>query len=518
MITSKVFKTGAEAMPSTSTTRVGEGGSGRGGECQILPLSLSPTLPLSAGLLLCVALLAGLLLANGHSVQAAGAPTVWEITPYRIRVLLALAPEPELTDHLRSQIEARVIERAERAIGAAWDVSVEAPPAELHIRLLGSLTQLSVADLPEALVESEDDKLIIVAVGVTDGGFQVEARDFDLRARTTGSPVVRDVGQRELLADEVFQAMLTAFAPLTRVEKVEDKIVTLRLRAASLPPTDPNVVFAAPGDIYRAVRRFNDREGKLKKLMPIDWTFLVVEAVNEAELTCQMYTGLRSPLTGRSRGHDERLAILVRPTGGSTELELHSRPVDQDAKTARPLAGYAVYTHPVDSPKTDLVGRTDGDGKLTIPADVNPLRILLVKHGGEPLARLPMMPGLEPRIEVEIADDDDRLLAEGIIVGFQERFVDDYARRQVLMTQIRARLEENKVDEAKALLEELRKFRRQEDYINDIRIQKERAVSPDKRIQKKIDKLFDDTEQVIIRFVNPLDTEKLESDVRAKSR
>jgi hypothetical protein len=455
---------------------------------------------------------------SAGTARAAGFATVWEMTPYRIRVLLALAPEPELTPRLRQRIEARVTERAEKAVGAAWELSVEEPPLELRVKMIASLTRLALEDLPETLVESEADKLILVSVQPTDGGFQVVARDYDLHARLTGSPVVRDVRQRELLPDEAFQAVVSAFAPLARVEKVEDKQITLRLRAASLPTTDPSLVFAAAGDVYRAVRRYNDRDGKLKKLMPIEWTFVVVEQVNEAELRCQMHTGLRSPLTGRSRGHDERLAMLVRPTGGSTELELHSRMLEGDPKTARPMAGYAVYAHPIDSPKTDLVGRTDGDGKLTIPADASPLRILLVKHGGEPLARLPMMPGLEPHMRVEIPDDDDRLLAEGIITGFQEHFVDLIARRQVLMTRIRALLEENKPAEASALLDELRTFKRQEDYINEIRIQKQRAVSPDKRVQKKIDKLFDDTEQVIIRFLNPAEVEKVESDISAKLR
>jgi hypothetical protein len=452
------------------------------------------------------------------TARAAGSTVVWEMTPYRIRILLATAPEPELTPHLREQMEAHVMERAEKVIGASWDLSIGEPPLELAVKMASSLSRLAIDDLPQALVESEDDKLMLVAVRVTDGGFQVEARDYDLHVRLTGSPVMRDVRQRELLPDEVFQAVVSAFAPLARVEKVDEKQVSLRQRAASLPVTDPSIAFAAAGDVYRPVRRFNDRDGKLKKLMPIEWTFVVVEQVNETELICRMYTGLRSPLTGRSRGHDERLAILVRPTGGSTELELRSRMVGADPKSVRPMAGYAIYAHPADSIKTDLVGRTDGDGKLTVPADLSPLRILLVKHGGEPLARLPMMPGLEPRMQVEIADDDDRLLAEGIITGFQEHFVDVIARRQVLMTQIRARLEENKAAEAKAMLDELRTFGRQEDYINEVRIQKQRAVSPDNRIQKKIDKLFDDTEQIIIRFLNPAEVEKIESEVSAKTR
>ena len=503
---------GRERATERKRDRTLAGKSDRGIVRMAKPGSLRPSL--SPSLLFSFAFVAFLSIVQ--SAMGAAAPTVWEMKPYRIQVYLAFEAEPELTPQLRNRIEARLVERAERAVGAAWDLSVEPVPSELEAKLLAPLGRLAIEELPSSLLESEADKLILASVRVTDGGFQVEARDYDLHARTTGSPIVRQVAQRELLPDEVFQAVLTAFAPLARIEKVDDKVVTLRLRAASLPPTDPSIMPAAPGDVFRAVRRFNDREGKLKKLMPIDWTFLVVEQVNAADVTCQLHTGLRSPLTGRSRGRDERLAILVRPTGGSTELELHSRMLGGDPKTVRAMAGYAIYAHPAGSPETVLVGRTDGDGRLAIPAAANPLRILLVKHGGEPLARLPIMPGLEPRTLAEIPDDDQRLLAEGIITGIQERLVDFIARRQVALTQARARLEDNKPAEAKTMLDELRSLPRQEDWINEIRIQKQRAVADDKRMQKKIDKLFDDTEQAVIRFLSPADIEKLESEVKAK--
>lgn len=119
-------------------------------------------------------------------------------------------------------------------------------------------------------------------------------------------------------------------------------------------------------------------------------------------------------------------------------------------------------------------------------------------------------------MRAEIADDDQRLAAEGIVTGLQERFVDLIARRQVIVTRIRARLEENKAAEAKALLEELRALGRQEDYINEVRMQKARAVSDDKRMQKKIDKLFDDTQEIIIRYLNRAEIEKLDGEIKAK--
>ena len=454
------------------------------------------------------------------ATSTAGAATsaVWEITPYRIQFVLWLASEPELTPRLKSAIEAKVIERAEKAVGAAWDLSAEQASSELAAKMFSPLSELDIDALPTALLGSEADQLLLAAVRVIDGGFRIEARDYDLHARLSGSTTVRFVPQRELLADEVFQAVLLAFAPLARVEKVEDKVIALRLRAASLPPIDPAITFVAPGDVFRPVLRFNDRSGKLRKLMPIDWTYLTVEQIGEAEVVCQLFSGLRSPLTGRRRGNIESLAVLVRPTGGSTKIELRSRMVGNDPKTVRPMAGYAVYAHPAGATQTVLLGRTDGDGELRIPADDNPVRILLVKHGGEPLARLPIVPGLFPRLSVEIADDDQRLLAEGIITGFQERFVDLIARRQVLITKIRAMLEDNKAAEARPMLEELRTMGRQEDYINEIRVQKQRAVADDKRMQKKIDKLFDDTEQVVIRYLNSSEVEKLADEIAAKSR
>ncbi len=455
------------------------------------------------------------------AVQAAdNAPTVWEILPYRIQFMLVFAPEPELTPRLRRQIEARLVERAEKSIGAAWDLSLAAAPLELRAKALATLSRVGLEELPEALVESDFDKLLVAVVRTTDGGYQIEARDYDLHARLVGSLIARSVPQAELLADEVVEAVLLAFAPLARIDDVEKTAVKLKLRAGNLPPIDSSLAFARPGDVFQAVRRFNDREGKLKKLLQIEWTYLVVEQVTETDAACQIYSGLRSPLTGRSRGRDERLAMLVRPTGGATELALHSRMLGDDPKTERPLAGYTIYSHPAGEPQTVLLGRTDGDGKLLIPAaDEHAVRILLVKHGGEPLARLPMIPGLEPTMQAEIVDDDQRLVAEGIIVGFQERLVDLIARRQVAVVRIRARLEEGKIDEAKKLLEELRLMGRQEDYINEIRIQKQRNVSPDStQMQKKIDKLFDDTEQVVIRYLNSTEIDKLESEIAAKAR
>lgn len=458
--------------------------------------------------------------------RPASAQSVWELTPYRIRALVYVEPRPELTPRLVAQMFAWANERADTAVGAAWNLQIDRAPPELIRPLRGGLAHLALDDLPANFTEDggQTDKLLLALVRWAAGGYTIEARDYDLRSRLVGSPVRVSAAQCEQLPERFFQALYEAFSPLAQIETADENKetretkVVLRLRAASLPPLDATVAWARPGDVFRPIIRFNDRDGKLKRINALDWTFLTVGNVNAAELTCTLYSGLRSPLSGRRRGRVEALALLARPTGEPTRLVLRSRLIGGDASTSRAMSGYAIYSHPPDSPRTVLVGRTDGDGRLTIPADDSPLRILMVKHGADTLARLPMMPGLEPELRAEIPDDDQRLVAEGVIIGIQEKFVDTIARRAVLIKQVRAGLEEGNLEVAQKRMDELRKLPRQDDFLNEIRNEKQRVSSDDARVQKKVDKLFDDTREIVIRFLNPADMDALESDLGAALR
>ena len=468
--------------------------------------------------------IAAVLLAAGAG--RASAQSVWELTPYRIRVLVDVEPRPELTPRLVAQMYAWANERADTVIGAAWNLRISPAPPELLRSLRGGLAHLALDDLPQGLLDDaeEVDQLLLVSVRSVPGGYALEARDYDLRSRLAGSPVTLLAPQREQLPNQFFQALYAAFAPLAQIESVDENKetketkVVLRLRAASLPPIDPTVAWARAGDVFRPVIRFNERDGTLKRVNTLEWTFLGVDQVNAAELACTLHSGLRSPLTGRRRGRVESLALLVRPTGEPTRLALRSRMLGGDPATSRPMSGYAIYSHPAGSPRTVLIGRTDGDGHLTIPPDETPLRILMVKHGADTLARLPMMPGLEPELRAEIPDDDQRLVAEGVIIGIQEKFVDTIARRAQLVKQVRAGLEQGNLEAAQKKMDELRKLPRQDDFLNEIRNEKQRAASSDPRIQKKINKLFDDTREIVIRFLNPADVDTLESDLGAALR
>jgi hypothetical protein len=227
-----------------------------------------------------------------------------------------------------------------------------------------------------------------------------------------------------------------------------------------------------------------------------------------SRVTARLVTGLRSPLVTRRRGRVDQLALFVHLPAGDTTLEL--RAAD---KGARPLVGYQVYSHPVDSKETRLLGSTDTRGALVIAPGDGGVRVLLVKCGGMVMARLPLLPGLTPVALAQVPDDQRRLQVEGLITGFQEELVDLIARRQVLISRIRARIKAGKPEEAKVLFNELRRLRSHQDISRALLVERQRRASDDPRTQRQIDKLFDDTQTVINRFLDSRAIDRLEREL-----
>ncbi len=478
------------------------------------------------------------------SAAPAGAQSVWELTPYRIRVVLAMGRAPELTDGLRADLEQGLVGRVDALIGAAWVVNVAPATGALRLSVLRDVEAVSVEQLEEELAKQESpggdvaaadrvdaaedapaedeaaraqaafdlddlDKVILLAVAPRTAGFRVVARELDVRTRQWNAPAAAPVWNLGKLCDAAFGVMLKAFAPLARIVEVEENDVTLRVRAAGFPPRDPTMVSVRPGDVFRPVVRHNDRYGKLRATLPIQWTFLTVEEVAPGGLECTLHTGLRSPLSGRRRGRYEQLALAVSPPRRPTRLVLRSRTEPHD-----PLLGYDVYAHAPHSKKTEPVGRTDRLGAVVVPPAERALRVLLVKHGGEFLARLPIVPGLETELTADVRNDDERLEAEGFIRGLQEELIDLVTRREVLMTQIRSRLEEEKFDEAEKLLAELRSLETRDDFALYLEQQQKKVFSADKLAQAKIDQMFSKTRKLVVAYLDPAPVEQLDRQLR----
>src|SRR4030042_985947 len=79
------------------------------------------------------AVLCAALIAAAPAAPAA-AQSVWEMTPYRIRILVSFARAPELTPRLQADLLTDLADRADALVGAPWDITVaplstETPPA-----------------------------------------------------------------------------------------------------------------------------------------------------------------------------------------------------------------------------------------------------------------------------------------------------------------------------------------------------------------------------------------------------
>jgi hypothetical protein len=490
----------------------------------------------------------------GVATAPARAQTVWELTPYRVQVVLATAPAPELTPHLQADLGSDLTRQAAALIGASWDLRVGIlcyPPVAPRVKaLLNETDDVAVLDvqatsdaqadedsqaaedsqagklrrlrhamirdietipadsLPNPWLDSDQlDKLILLVVLPGPAGYRVTARELDVRTWTWNTPATVAVWHPAKLCDAAFRAVQAGFAPLAQITSVDikKKRVTLRVRAAGFSSRDQQSLALAPGDLFQPVIRYNGRDGKLRKdkegnplpPQPVPWTFLTIEQVTPRGLTCELHSGLRTPLTGRRQGWVEQLALGVRPPGKPTRLVLQSR-TDPDER----LAGYDVYDHAPDSDTSQLLGRTDRQGSVTIPPGEHPLRMLLVKSGSELLARLPLVPGREPEQVAAVRDDDPRLQAEGYITGLQDELIDLVCRRAVLLAQVENQIDQKKLDEAEKLVRQLQRLKNRSDFDLYL-LQEQRKIPPstDKLAQAKIDAMFTKTRKLVDQYL-----------------
>ncbi len=451
--------------------------------------------------------------------DTARAQSRWEVTPYKVGIWIAAAPVPSLPARLQRRLEKHLMWRAEAEFGAVWDVESEPPqhdaegvgpaPGALSGAIAAQIERITIEDVRSVAEKALSmDKLFLVGVSVVPDGYRVQVRELDCRTQTLGPTATREVCQEAALPYAAFHAVLEAFSPIVQVEKAEGSAVTVRLRAGALIRGGRSPALVPKDAILAPVIRRNDRLGNPRPggVERVPWTFLSVTRAEGWRLDCRIHSGIRSALGGRRSIRIERLALVVKPAGSSTMLTLQTR-----REPHEPLSGYEVFSKVPGAERSELVGRTDWRGNLTIRSSGVPLRILYVKNGRTLLARLPLVPGLTPRAVAEVADDHVRLKAEGFIAGFQENLIDTVARGKILRSQIGRRIKDEKWEEAGELLEKFRELRTRADYVNQLLTQRQRFPSDVPAVQSKIDKQFGDTRKILQKYLAPERAENLAS-------
>ncbi len=462
----------------------------------------------------CAVVCASVILASSVS-RGASVDRYWEVSPYRIKLLvrfdtssvLLLRMEERLFEHLRH--------RARVAYGALWQLTVE-PAADGLLE--GHGDQLLLIPEEELAETRRDfDKLLVLTIGERRHTIQIRVQQYDCLLEQWG-PVheysTRDVSSLDELA---FSAIQEAFTPLAtfRVIRETPDQVELKFRGANLPhaPTESHIADAQ--EVMRPYLRRVDRNGQPVEngIQQVPWTYFSANPPQDGSHTATIVSHTSSPLGIRQRGRVDQIASVIRPSGQQTRLRLYAREDE-----SQPLAGFRVYQRNVDDEEPTYIGKTGDDGTIDVAPGATPIQIVFVQSSGQWIAKIPLVPLVDNVIEAPLVDDRKRLEAEAKLVGIREELIDLVARRSILASRTRAKIKSNDIASARALVQELEKMQTAIEFDQQrIRRQERLIESDDTRVQQRIEKLFNDTRDVLAEFLAPGLVQELKREIAAAS-
>lgn len=423
----------------------------------------------------------------------------WEYSPYANQVWLVTDGSPRLEE---------VVRDAKRGLPAwsesrmlyVWDLAVSEAPEKIAARVREGLEGLTAGEIlslqPKCL---GGDKLFLVLLRDAGSDIEVQVCEVDCRTRNVGVAVERKVSSLPIVVPTIGELLIKSFSPTTKIETIEDVAVKTRLRAGGMivDPQSPALVEA--GQVLVPVIRRDDRNGDPMKngILPLAWTVLSVKTRLDSLLVCELTSGFRTAIPTKIGARTVRYAIVAKPQLESTHVVLRSRGRGQL------LAGYEVFSRADADSEAQLLGVTDWRGSIEIPSTNGELVVLIVKNGNQLLARLPLVPGYQAEAIATTIEDDARLEAEGFVQSFQGRIMDLVARREILASRMRKRIEEKKFEDAAKLLEEFRTLENRADLKKTIDIQQQAITSKDKLTQARIDKLIGNANKLNLRFLDP---------------
>ncbi|NOX54221.1 MAG: hypothetical protein GXP27_07215, partial [Planctomycetes bacterium] len=110
-------------------------------------------------------------------------------------------------------------------------------------------------------------------------------------------------------------------------------------------------------------------------------------------------------------------------------------------------------------PLKPLIMLSDRDGTVVIPVESDhPLRWVYVQSGKNLLARVPIVPGVEPHMTIPVPDDSLHLRVQGQLTKLETRLIDVVAQRAVLIALLQKFADAGKWQQVDKVLAELDKL------------------------------------------------------------
>ena len=436
----------------------------------------------------------------------------WDFQPYRIQAALAIDLPGGLVEEMSEEIPRYLDERARSAIGPLWSFDVKVVAGVTRQLVLTQVATLSAA--PPADLPAGGDKLLLLVVRGTPGGYELIAREYDRFIERWGMPVRGECGQLQSLPEHFFALVWQAVAPLAQfeVDPNDANRVLLKPRGGALPRGSGTPSWAESGDVFLPILRRTSRGGALVDdgIRPVPWTYIEALQNEDGTIVGRVHSASRRPFGARRQGRVEQLAIGLRADPAPTIVRFHSRTTAE-----KPLVGYEVYAQNAGEDALTRVGVSDRHGTLSISPGKTRVQFLLVKSGGQLLAKLPIVPGADAEVAVPLPDDDVRLVAEARLAALREDLIDVVARRNILMARARQKIEKRDYDAAQEMLRALDELPGRSQFNLTLTTTARQFRSNDPQIQRRIDQLFQATQTLLTQFLDVRPINQLHDELRA---
>jgi hypothetical protein len=399
---------------------------------------------------------ASLIVVGLWPAAAGGAASIddssWTWTPQPVVIAVETEGDPRLSPGLVRQVRETIGVEVQARFGAAWKTRItdrfdEILPTDGE-KPAAKAGPPPTSDEAAATGEELDEKRIRVLLAHRGGEYVVEALEIDRMLRSTGPLVRRTVRQRGMVGAAAAEAVIAAYRPTARIVDIRGDQGVLRLRGESLLSDEARAELTGRGQGFLPLLRRRDRDGRILSVDRVPWTVLSVRDGGAKPLTVGIISGLRSPLAGRRRGRIEALAIAAGKPSGETVMTITA------GAGGGPLDGAFVYDVVAGGPST-LLGTTDQRGRITIAADDGRIRTLVIAGRYLPLARLPLIAGLEPEASAPLPVDARLFDAERRLSNLQSEFTDLLVLRRVLALTAATQLERGDKSAATATLARL---------------------------------------------------------------
>lgn len=377
--------------------------------------------------------------------------------PYQVHGWLELPADPRIPVWRRGDLRYELARTIDRLVGRAWVFQYGEPPPAADPARPPSAEEMKT-------LAKGADKVLWVRIRPKESPraeaphFQATLREYDALLEEWGPLRQADVDAGPELCRDLFDLMLEQFRPVAFLSSAESaQKCRGAVKGLALVPRADAPALVAGGRPFRVYREFFSKGARTARV-EVPWTYVVFRAPTEYGYLGEfdVLSGLRNPLTGRTRQRSRLVAIAVGPFGDAiTELQYVTGP------EKRPVVGYAVTVRPQEQSTSVSLGNTDHRGQIAIrpvrlasdPVGVFRDRVLFVNllAGKYVAASFPLVPGEQPRMSVRVQVDPILTDASGRVLALQEEVVDVVARRIILQRRLEKAAQANDIAAAKRL-------------------------------------------------------------------